>query len=146
MERTEIGMGTSIRPELSENNPYRIDREKFYELKHFCRQYPSWKKEYNILNAAVVQKTKDETTIHQKSCFSRKTEELAIRMAYISEKIDLIDLVIREVDELLQKWIFLAVTEGFSYEYLRTTLGMPHSKGSFYNEYRKFFWLLDSKR
>ena len=33
-------MGTQIRPELSEKNLYWIDRHRYYELKHFCLQYP----------------------------------------------------------------------------------------------------------
>lgn len=37
-------MGTTIRPELSEKNPYWIERHRYYELKHFCLQYPIWKK------------------------------------------------------------------------------------------------------
>ena len=37
-------MSTVIRPELSKNNEYWIPRQRFYELKHFCLQYPSWKK------------------------------------------------------------------------------------------------------
>ena len=39
-----VNMGTTIRPELSEKNPYWIERHRYYELKHFCLQYPIWKK------------------------------------------------------------------------------------------------------
>ncbi len=42
-------MATEIRPELSEKNPYWIGRHRYYELKHFCLQYPIWKKAYNAL-------------------------------------------------------------------------------------------------
>ena len=31
-------MATMIRPELSEKNPYWIERHRYYELKHFCLQ------------------------------------------------------------------------------------------------------------
>ena len=37
-------MSTTIRPELSEKNPYWIEKHRYYELKHFCLQYPIWKK------------------------------------------------------------------------------------------------------
>lgn len=43
-------MGTTIRPELSEKNPYWIERHRYYELKHFCLQYPIWKKAYAALD------------------------------------------------------------------------------------------------
>lgn len=34
-------MGTNIRPELSNKSPYWIERHRYYELKHFCLQYPA---------------------------------------------------------------------------------------------------------
>ena len=37
-------MSTTIRPELSEKNPYWIEKHRYYELKHFCLQYPIWKR------------------------------------------------------------------------------------------------------
>ena len=43
-------MATTIRPELSEKNPYWIERHRYYELKHFCLQYPIWKKAYAALD------------------------------------------------------------------------------------------------
>lgn len=42
-------MATEIRPELSEKNPVWIGKHRYYELKHFCLQYPIWKKAYNAL-------------------------------------------------------------------------------------------------
>lgn len=32
------------KPELSEKNLYHLSRHRYYELKHFCFQYPEWKK------------------------------------------------------------------------------------------------------
>lgn len=32
------------KPELSKKNPYHLSRHRYYELKHFCFQYPEWKK------------------------------------------------------------------------------------------------------
>ena len=47
-------MGTTIRPELSEKNPYWIERHRYYELKHFCLQYPIWKKAYAALESLTA--------------------------------------------------------------------------------------------
>ncbi len=38
-------MGTDIRPEISRRSRYDISRHRYYELKHFCLQYPEWKAE-----------------------------------------------------------------------------------------------------
>ena len=43
-------MPTNVRPEVSQKNPYFLERERYYELKHFCRQYPIWKKAYAALD------------------------------------------------------------------------------------------------
>lgn len=39
-------MGTTIRAQLSQKNKYYIDKHRHYELKHFCLQYPSWRRAY----------------------------------------------------------------------------------------------------
>ena len=39
-------MATKIRAAISEKNKYWIDKHRHYELKHFCLQYPMWKKQY----------------------------------------------------------------------------------------------------
>lgn len=33
-------MRNDMRPELSQKNPYWIGKHRYYELKHFCLQYP----------------------------------------------------------------------------------------------------------
>jgi hypothetical protein len=43
-------MGTDIRAEVSTKNRYWIDKHRYYELKHFCLQYPQWKKMYASLD------------------------------------------------------------------------------------------------
>ena len=43
-------MSTNVRPEVSQKNPYYLERERYYELKHFCRQYHIWKKAYAALD------------------------------------------------------------------------------------------------
>lgn len=37
-------MSTVLRAELSRKNRYWISKHRYYELKHFCLQYPEWKK------------------------------------------------------------------------------------------------------
>ena len=39
-------MSTVIRPELSYRNTWFVPKHRYYELKHFCLQYPDWKKRY----------------------------------------------------------------------------------------------------
>lgn len=43
-------MSTTIHPELSKKNEYWIEKHRYYELKHFCLQYPIWKEAYQSLD------------------------------------------------------------------------------------------------
>ena len=47
-------MATVIRAELSKNNKYWISKHRYYELKHFCLQYPEWQKEYSNICMIIL--------------------------------------------------------------------------------------------
>lgn len=47
-------MSTVIRAELSHKSKYHIDKHRYYELKHFCLQYPNWKKSYAEVDATLI--------------------------------------------------------------------------------------------
>lgn len=49
-------------------------------------------------------------------------------------------------DPSLADYILKAVTEGYSYTYLKTMLGIPCGRSMYFDRYRKFFWLLSKVR
>ena len=49
-------------------------------------------------------------------------------------------------DKDLAKYILMAVTYGHSYTYLKAKLDIPCSKDTYYDRYRKFFWILSDLR
>ena len=138
-------MATMIRPEISEKNKYWIDKHRHYELKHFCLQYPHWKKLYlefespNLMSSAIER-------LPMSNIPGDSTAKRAILKAYYGEKIDLIEEVAKEADQYLYKYIIKAVTEGLSYTYLKARLGIPCGKDMYYDRYRRFFWLLSEAR
>lgn len=138
-------MGTVIRPEISKNNKYWISKHRYYELKHFCLQYPDWKKEYDLLGVPTLSSSVIErlpsTNIH-----SDPTAEYVLRREAIKERIDLIETIIKETDKYLYDYILKGVTEGISYTYLKTVMKIPCGKDMYYDRYRKFFWLLNNSR
>lgn len=136
-------MGTIIRPEISRNNRYWIDKHRHYELKHFCLQYPEWKKAYR-LSTSISSSIGDQSS--RGSSYGDPTAKQAIRRARYLERIELIERVAGEADEDLHNYILKAVTEGLSYTYLRTKLNIPCGRDLYYDRYRKFFWLLDNAR
>lgn len=138
-------MGTVIRPEISERNKYWIDKHRYYELKHFCLQYPVWKNTYAAFDNTDIPLSMIEK-VSTSNMPGDPTGKRAIMRAYYKEKIDMIERVASETDQYLYKYILKAVTEGVSYTYLRTKLDIPCGRDMYYDRYRKFFWLLSKTR
>jgi hypothetical protein len=138
-------MATLIRPEISVNNKYYIDKHRYYELKHFCLQYPVWKKAYleateSVISAAAIERASSSNIP------SDITAKYAMKRAYYSEKINLIEQTAKNTDQYLYPYILKAITEGLSYTYLRTKLEIPCGRDTYYDRYRRFFWLLSEAR
>ena len=138
-------MATLIRPEISRKNKYWIDKHRHYELKHFCLQYPAWKKAYADLLDLGISISKTDT-IRSDSIIGNPTEKYAMKRAYYAERIKLIEKIAMETDDYLWHYILKAVTEGLSFTHLQTKLEIPCSRDMYYDRYRKFFWLLSQAR
>jgi hypothetical protein len=138
-------MATIIRPEISEKNKYYIDKHRYYELKHFCLQYKEWKKIYALCNETIIFTSSLDRTASSNTP-SDLTAKYAIKRVTYSEKIKLIEETAKKADELLYPYILRAVTEGLSYTYLKSRLEIPCSRDTYYDRYRRFFWLLSNGR
>lgn len=138
-------MGTKIRPELSVKNKYWIDKHRYYELKHFCLQYKQWKKSYAALNELGITTTFLDR-FPQSNVPADLTATYAIRKAFYSEKIKMVEKAAMEADKDLYLYILKAVTEGLSYSYLKSKLEIPCGRDMYYDRYRKFFWLLSKAK
>jgi hypothetical protein len=138
-------MATMIRAEISEKNKYYIDKHRHYELKHFCLQYPSWKKAYADFEDTSVSLSTIEN-VPTSNIPGDPTAKRAMMKAHYSERINLIERIAMEADRYLYEYILKAVTEGLSYTYLKSRLNIPCGKDMYYDRYRKFFWLLNTSR
>jgi hypothetical protein len=138
-------MGTNIRPNISFKNKYWIDKHRYYELKHFCLQYPSWKKAYADFDDTSISLSTIES-VPTSNLPGDPTAKRAVMKAHYSERIGLIEKIAMEADRYLYEYILKAVTEGLSYTYLKSRLGIPCGKDMYYDRYRKFFWLLSESR
>ena len=138
-------MATLIRAEISEKNKYWIDKHRHYELKHFCLQYPEWKRQHAKYDIIVPNISQFEQ-IYSSGTKSDPTFDWVSKRDYYSERIKLIEKAAKEADYILYKYILKAVTEGLSYTYLKTILRIPCSKDLYYDRYRRFFWLLNELR
>ena len=138
-------MATKIRPEVSIKNRYYIDKHRHYELKHFCLQYPKWKKAYIETLDGDTPLSMIEGSQMCEGVYDPPSSRAATRL-YYSKRMELLEQVAKDADRYLWAYILKAVTEGLSYTYLRTKLDIPCGKDMYYDRYRKFFWLLSEIR
>ena len=138
-------MATVIRPNISEKNRYWIDKHRHYELKHFCLQYPEWKRAYLDFDDPSIPLSTIER-VPTSNLPGDPTAKRALMKAYYSEKIKLIEKAAVEADRYLSEYILKAVTENLSFTYLKSKLDIPCSRDMYYDRYRKFFWILSEIR
>lgn len=135
-------MSTTIRPELSANNPMYIDKHRYYELKHFCMQYDIWKEEYRDMSSNFWPiRTVDGQTFIGGS----QVEKEAERRQKCIDKINEVDKALNELGEpVLAPYILMSVTNGYSYDTIRArNVNIPCGRSKFYELYREFFKRLD---
>ena len=138
-------MSKLSKPELSKKNPYWIDKHRYYELKHFCLQYPTWKKAYESLDG--ISKKGDQVMIFsQNGTHGDPTAKCALAKTYYLNRIEMVERVAKDTDSELASYILIGVTEGCSYDVLRARHDIPCCKDVYYELYRKFFWLLSLAR
>lgn len=137
-------MSIVIRPELSKRNPYRIDKHRYYELKHFCLQYPVWKRIYSELDGFRSSGT--DVAPSKNISPSDPTAQSVEKRLYYLEKMETVEQAAIESDPELATYILRAVTEELSYTYLKARLDIPCSRDTYYDRYRRFFWLLSKRK
>ena len=137
-------MSTTTRPELSPKNKYWIERHRYYELKHFCMQYPVWKKALTVINLYPSQAP--EQVYAPVSYVNDPTEKCAEARLYYTNRMLMIEHCVRDANDDIYEYLLEGITEGVSYDILKARLDIPCSKDTYYNAYRRFFWLLDKER
>lgn len=136
-------MGTNIRPEIAKDSPFYISKHRYYELKHFCMQYPEWKRERANIDGLLRKGDGNGRSARNPDL----TAAYAEARAYYSERIDLINKTAAETtNEEFGPMLVTAITEEISYGMMVANGWIFCSKELWYAAYRKFFWLLDKKR
>ena len=137
-------MGTVIRAEISRKSTYYLSKHRYYELKHFCMQYPNWIKgrsELSFIRIPVY----GETVLGRKEAI-RSTEKDAEKAAWYNLRIQMVEEAATEADPIIGPYILRAVVEGLSYDTVRAREAVPCCRDIYYELYRKFFFILSEKR
>jgi hypothetical protein len=130
-----------IRPELSNKNCYKLDKNRYYELKYFCFQYNEWVHQLETLDG--YSRTNYAQIEQNNGTYGDRTySTVAKREGYLNN-IELVNTVAIKVDEHLSKYLIKGVTENLSYDILKVRFDIPCSRSVYYKKYRQFFALLD---
>lgn len=138
-------MGTNIRQEISQRSKYYINRHRYYELKHFCLQYPLWRKAYHAIDGYPMSKIQN-VVISNGNRISDPVFKITEARLYYYERMKMVENAAEEADLFLSTYLLMAVTEGRSYVNLKARFNIPCSKDYYYETYRRFFWLLSKIR
>lgn len=144
-------MSKKVKPQVSEKNAYYIPKHRYYELKHFVMQYRDWSKWVRDYNIKYSSPSYHEIRYDQMPAFWKNStaEEVERREYYIS-RMDMVDSCIltafNDISDLLREYVFEAIVDGRSYDWIVMNCGAPFSRDYYYKRYRKFFWLLSQVR
>lgn len=130
--------------QLSPKSEYYLSPPQFLYSLYFAYQYQEFKDKLEEMgdgNRAVNY----DAQPHGESK-GTALEDLAIKRAKISARIDLIEQVCRETDPGLYFWLLKGVTsKSVGYGYLRYQLGMPCGRNYYYKRRRQFYHDLYNK-
>lgn len=119
---------------------YDISRERYRELKYFCRQYRE--KKAKLADARLPGGQNWDGMPHS-STVGDPTARRAEKAMRYREDVELIERTAVEAAPECPRELLRNVTEGIPWEYLPST-DVP--RRAFYEARRKFFWLLDQKK
>lgn len=134
-----------IKAELSKKNESYLSRHRYYELKHFCLQYPEWCKLYNAISG-LSSYPRDFGLNEKQHGHSDPTAKAAEKKAELIDKIEMINNVALCVAPDIRIALIKGVTEKLNYEQLRMKYHIWCSRDRYYKYYRQFFWVLDKVR
>lgn len=137
-------MATKIRAEITQSNPYWIEKHRFYELKHFCMQYPIWKRAYGAIDGFSKQPI--DIFKVKSSSSSNPTESCVIAKEQYGYLIGMVEEAAKDTDPVIGKYILEGVIHGWSYDKLNARHEIPCCKDVYYSLYRKFFYILNKYR
>ena len=141
-------MSTTTRPELSEKNKWWISKHRYYELRHFCMQYPDWQNQLIQIDGLPPSSPAGQEHV-QNGRTADLTAAYGEARVWLSRRLDLVTNAAFEACDH-QFWFTIlveAVTQNISYDALEAQKGiMPISRDQWYEVYRRFFWTLDKMR
>ena len=119
---------------------FSLPKEDYLTVIHYSLRYPLWLEELKTA-ADTVNGIRYDLDKVQTSVTGSSTENVAIRMAEISKKVDLVDSVISQVAKGMDKWLRMGVCYGLTFDELKGK-EMPCEKDAYYLMRKKYYFEL----
>lgn len=134
---------SAIKSELSKKNKYWIPKHRYYELKHFCLQYPEWRNLYFSLGDGSSVDLAKPRGSNESIEWRDPVYDAVVSRRYYKKCMYAVEQASKMPEDELSKFLMTAVTEGLSYTSMRMVHSIPCGREMFYKRYRRFFWILD---
>lgn len=125
---------------LSEKNKFSLPKEDYLTVIHYSLRYPLWIEELKTA-ADTVSGIRYDLDKVQTSVTGSSTEDVAIRMAEISKRVDLIDSVINQVANGMDNWLRLGVCFGLTFDQLKGK-AIPCERDKYYLMRKQYYYEL----
>lgn len=135
-------MSTVIRPVVTKKNEYYIPKERYYELKHFCLQYLDWQL---YCNSLIGSSRRYNDGIRSSDPSDPVFEAVRKRERYLNY-INMVENAAEQTDPVLGHYILKGVIHGYTYEMVNAREQVPCCRVTYYELYRKYFWILSRLR
>lgn len=125
---------------VATKNKYSLPREDYLTALHYSLRYPMWLEELRTAadTGSAIRYDKDKV---QTSNDSDPTFEVAVRMSELTDKINMIDNVIKLVAQGMDSWLRFGVCHGLTFEQLKAK-GMPCERDKYYAMRRRYYYEL----
>lgn len=129
--------------ELSKKNKYYIPKEDYLTAIHYSLRYPLWLAELKDARdtSTAIRYDKDKV---QTSLSDDMIVNAAVRAANLSDKIQLIDDVLKQCGKGLEYYLRLGVCYGLTFEQLKGK-NMPCERDAYYLMRRHYYYELAKK-
>ena len=119
-----------------------ISRERYYELLHFCRQYPEWKKSAASLLGTSAQRYSTEA--HAAGTVSDPTERAAAKRETYLNRIQIVDTAAYNAGNAWSDTLIRNVCYGVPLAAIDPIMMPSSNRNTYFVVKKKFFVLLDA--
>lgn len=134
------------RMEMSKKSKYYIDKDRKYELIHFCHQYPKWKEALRDVQGWSLPAQFGTEKVNTGNYISDPVARAVAVSTFYKDRMEMVEKAAYDCDPELCDYIIKGVTEDLTFDNLLMIHKIPCSRDTYYDRRAKFLWILDKLR